>query len=88
MRFFVSIEIMPKPGVAEPQGATLERALPSLGYAGFSEIRVGKRIEMVVEAPDEESASASVERACDGFLVQPVIETYRFSLRVLETAEE
>lgn len=86
MRFSVAVDIMPKEGISDPQGQTIERALPALGYEGIEEVRVGKRIEFVIDAPGENQATAIVRRACESFLSNPVIEDFRFELKTLEGA--
>ncbi|MER3452766.1 MAG: phosphoribosylformylglycinamidine synthase, purS protein, partial [Acidimicrobiia bacterium] len=55
MRFPVLVEVSLKPGIADPAGATIERALPALGFAGVSGVRVGKAIRFDIEAPDAEA---------------------------------
>jgi phosphoribosylformylglycinamidine synthase PurS subunit len=76
LRFTVFVDVMPKDGIADPQGQTIERALPSLGFESMRDVRVGKRIELVVDAPDAASAEASVRAACVRFLANPVIEDF------------
>jgi phosphoribosylformylglycinamidine synthase len=60
--------------VADPQGATIERALPTLGFAGVTGVRVGKCIRFTLEAADEAGARAEVDDLCRRFLTNPVIE--------------
>ena len=67
-------EVRLRPDVADPQGATIERALPALGFAGVDGVRVGKAIRFTVDADDEASARARVEDLCHRFLTNPVIE--------------
>jgi phosphoribosylformylglycinamidine synthase len=74
MRFSVHVEVKHKPGVADPQGATIERALPTLGFDGISGVTVGKSIRFDVEAPDEHAARAQVDDVVARFLTNPVIE--------------
>ena len=76
MTHTVRVDITLKPGIADPQGQTIEKALPALGYSGVENVRVGKLIEMEVEA---ESAAEGQERAnemCERLLANPVIEAY------------
>lgn len=80
MRFGVRVDVTHLPGVLDPQGATVERALPALGYDNVSEIRVGKSIRLVVDAPDETAAHAQVVEMCERLLANPVIEAYEISL--------
>jgi phosphoribosylformylglycinamidine synthase subunit PurS len=74
MRFSAVIEVSLRPGIADPQGATIERALPALGFDGVGEVRVGKSIRLTVEAPDADAAVARVDELCKRFLTNPVIE--------------
>ena len=76
VRFAVAVDVMPKDGISDPQGQTIERALPSLGFADVHDVRVGKRIELEVEAPDAGTAEAIVRAACVRFLANPVIEEF------------
>ncbi len=68
------VEVRLRPDVADPQGATIERALPALGFAGVDGVRVGKAIRLTVDADDEQAARARVEDLCHRFLTNPVIE--------------
>jgi phosphoribosylformylglycinamidine synthase subunit PurS len=72
--FDVLVEVRPRPGIADPQGATVERALPALGFDGVRGVRIGKAIRFQVEAADEAAARARVEDMCQRFLTNPVIE--------------
>lgn len=70
----VLVEVRLRPGIADPQGSTIERSLPALGFEGVSDVRVGKAIRFTIEAPDEQSARGAVEEMCKRFLTNPVIE--------------
>jgi phosphoribosylformylglycinamidine synthase len=74
MRFSVQVEVRHKEGVADPQGATIERALPTLGFTGIAGVTVGKSIRFVLEAESEAAARAEVDDLVDRFLTNPVIE--------------
>ena len=74
MKFSVTVEVQLREGVADPQGATIERSLPHLGFDGVSDVRVGKLIRFVVESADAESAEREVDEMCTRFLTNPVIE--------------
>ena len=80
VRFAVAVDIMLKEGISDPQGQTIERALPPLGFGDVHHVRVGKRIEMAVHAEDRATAQALVEAACQRFLANPVIEDYRIDV--------
>lgn len=74
MRFAVLVEVALRPGIADPQGATIERALPTLGYDQVSGVRTGKAIRFSIEADGEAAARAEVDELCQRFLTNPVIE--------------
>jgi phosphoribosylformylglycinamidine synthase len=74
MLFSVLVEVSLREGVADPQGATIERSLPHLGFDGVRGVRVGKAIRFDLEAADEAAARAEVEDLCKRFLTNPVIE--------------
>ena len=76
MSFIASVNVMLKEGIADPQGQTIEKALPALGFGGVSEVRVGKRIRLEVDAPDEKAARTRVEEMCQALLANPVIESF------------
>jgi phosphoribosylformylglycinamidine synthase len=72
--YSVLVEVTLRPGIADPQGATIERSLPALGFAGVNGVRVGKSIRFTVQADDEAAARREVEEMCEKFLTNPVIE--------------
>jgi len=78
--FPVLVEVTLRPGIADPQGATIERALPALGFDGVDGVRVGKAIRFTVEAPDEATARTQVDDLCQKFLTNPVIENATVSI--------
>ena len=74
MTYSVLVEVRLRDGIADPEGATVERSLPALGFDGIDGVRVGKAIRFTVEAADERAARAEVEQLCERFLTNPVIE--------------
>jgi phosphoribosylformylglycinamidine synthase len=74
MWFAVQVEVSLRPGVADPEGATIERSLPHLGFDGVRGVRVGKSIRFDLEAADEATARVEVDDLCERFLANPVIE--------------
>jgi phosphoribosylformylglycinamidine synthase len=86
LRFEARVEITHLPGIADPQGATVERSLPALGYDNVTQVRVGKSIRLVLDAPDEAAARAQVDEMCHRLLANPVIEAFEIELTELEGA--
>jgi phosphoribosylformylglycinamidine synthase PurS subunit len=80
MKFPVLVEVRLRPGIADPAGATIERALPALGFGGVEGVRVGKAIRFTVEADDERAARTQVEELCSRLLANPVIEDTEVSI--------
>jgi len=74
MIFSVQVDVQLRPGIADPQGSTIERSLPTLGFEGIDGVRVGKSIRFRIEATDEPAARQRVEDLCERFLTNPVIE--------------
>lgn len=74
MRFQALVEVRLKEGVADPQGATIEAALPALGFERVSDLRVGKAIRLVLEAGDETEAERTLSDLCERLLANPVLE--------------
>ena len=72
--FDVFVEVTHKAGISDPQGATIERALPALGFDGISGVHVGKAFRFAMEAADLAAAEAEVADLCQRFLTNPVIE--------------
>jgi phosphoribosylformylglycinamidine synthase subunit PurS len=73
-RFSVLVEVRLRPGIADPQGATIERALPALGLDGVAGVRAGKSFRFDIAADDEASALAQSTLVADRVLANPVIE--------------
>ncbi len=68
------VETRLRAGVADPQGATIERSLPALGFDGVSDVKVGKAFRFTIDAGDAAAARAEVDDMCARFLTNPVIE--------------
>ncbi len=83
-RYEVRIEVGHRPGILDPQGGVIERALPALGWANVSHVRVGKSLRLEIEADDENAARAQVDEMCRRLLANPVIEDY--TIEIMETA--
>jgi len=84
----VSVYVIPKAGVVDPQGAVIERALPALGHAGVANTRVGRYITLEVPGADHDKAKAAVDDMCRRLLANPIIEDYRFELELADGEED
>lgn len=77
----IAVDVLLKPEILDPQGRAVERALPGMGFEAVRDVRVGKHLELTVDAEGDELVER-VDHMCADFLTNPVIETYRW--RVLE----
>jgi len=71
----LTVLIRPKDGILDPQGEAVRASLTSLGFS-VTEARIGRLVDLDVEADDEARATAEVERMCDELLANPLIESY------------
>jgi phosphoribosylformylglycinamidine synthase len=75
-----TVLVRPKPGILDPQGAAVGSALGHLGF-DVKDARVGKVIDLEVDAADAAQAKAEVERMCEQLLANPLIESYEVEIR-------
>ena len=66
--------IRPKTGVVDPQGKAVERALPTLGFEGVEDVRVGRMVELRTDDPDR------LSELCEKLLANPLIEDYEIEI--------
>ena len=77
MRRRFEIVVTLKPGLADPQGRAVEDAIPTMGWSGVADVRVGKHVELTVDAESDQAARDLVEEMARRLLSNPVIEDYR-----------
>ena len=65
-----------KPGILDVQGAAVKRALVGLGFSELDELRIGKVVDLEVDADTDELARARVEEMCQQLLANPILEDY------------
>jgi len=74
-----TVLVRPKEGILDPQGAAVEASLRTLGFA-VSDARVGRLVEVDVDAADADEARARVDEMCKSLLANPLIESYEITL--------
>jgi phosphoribosylformylglycinamidine synthase PurS subunit len=74
-----TILVRPKPGILDPQGEAVQSSLRQLGFT-VDTARVGRVIDLELDASDAEAARAELERACEQLLANPLIESYEIAL--------
>jgi phosphoribosylformylglycinamidine synthase len=74
------VTVMLKNGVLDPQGAAVQHALGTLGFAGVNGVRQGKVIELDLAETDAAAAEGAVKAMCEKLLANTVIESYRVEI--------
>jgi phosphoribosylformylglycinamidine synthase len=72
----VRVLVRLKPGILDVQGAAVKRALLGLGFSEVADLRVGKVIEVELDAPSTAQARARADEMCRRLLANPVLEEY------------
>jgi phosphoribosylformylglycinamidine synthase len=75
-----AVNVTPKPGILDPQGRAVEGSLGHLGISGVTGVRVGRRVELSVDAADAGAARETVDRLAGELLSNPLIEAYDLQL--------
>jgi phosphoribosylformylglycinamidine synthase subunit PurS len=78
-RFRVSVHIVPRKGILDPQGKAVSDALHALGFDGVTDTRIGRHIVLQVAAPDAGAADVQVRAMCDRLLANPVTEDFEIA---------
>ena len=79
--FRFAVNVLPKDGILDPQGRAVEGSLGHLGVEGVSGVRVGRRVELTVDATDAAAARAVVDRLGQELLSNPLIESFEVEAR-------
>jgi phosphoribosylformylglycinamidine synthase len=74
--FRYAVNVLPKAGILDPQGRAVEGSLGHLGVDGVSGVRVGRRVELMVDAPSDGDARSTVERLARELFSNPLIESF------------
>jgi phosphoribosylformylglycinamidine synthase subunit PurS len=76
MTYRVHVRVMPRTGLLDPQGQAVEHALTALGFEEAGSVRVGRAIELDVDAGSRDEAEARARQMCDKLLANPLTEDY------------
>ena len=74
-----TVLVRPKAGILDPQGQAVESSLRQLGFP-VGEARIGRLIDLELDAANASDARATVERMCERLLANPLIESYEIDL--------
>lgn len=78
--FLAKIDISLRKSILDVQGKTVEHALHSLEYTEISHVRIGRYVELTVEAGNETAAKIRVESACNTLIANPIIEDFNVTI--------
>jgi phosphoribosylformylglycinamidine synthase PurS subunit len=76
----ILVDVMLKPEILDPQGQAVANALPNLGYPSPVSLRIGRHVELALEAADADAALEQATKIADTLLANPVIEDYTVRL--------
>lgn len=80
MRYTAYVNILPRTEILDPQGKATQNGLHNLGFSEVSQVRVGKRIVLQLEAETPQSALATAQRAAEKLLANPIVEQFSVEL--------
>lgn len=80
MKFKAEIEVMPKKEILDPQGKAVMLGLNNLGITNVEDVRIGKHVDLVLEANSKDEAEKEVDEACKKLLSNLIMETYEFKI--------
>ncbi len=85
MRFAARVEVRLRPGIADPESATIERALPALGFDDVGKLATGRSFRFEIEAESEARARERAEALATRLLANPVMEDAAVSVSPVES---
>lgn len=83
MKFIAEINVMPLKEILDPQGKAVTGSMKNLGLQEIQNVRIGKRITLEMEAPNEALAKEKVEEACKKLLANLIMESYDYELKAV-----
>lgn len=75
-RYRLEVRVKPRPGLLEPEGKAIHHALESLGFSGLAQVRVGKVLDLELEAASPDEAEDRAREMCRKLLANPVTEDF------------
>jgi phosphoribosylformylglycinamidine synthase subunit PurS len=82
-KFHAKVYVTLRPSVLDPAGTAVQSGLSHMGYNNVEQVRIGKYVEVTLNAADAEQAQQQLDQMCDQLLANPVIEVYRIELNQL-----
>jgi phosphoribosylformylglycinamidine synthase subunit PurS len=86
VEYHVVVDVSLREGIADPEGATIERALPALGFSGVTDVKAGKSFRLTIEADSADGALDQAAQLAERLLSNPVIEDARVRLNETQSS--
>ena len=80
MKFIAEIDVMPHKALLDPQGKAVTGSMKNLGLPEIGNVRIGKHIQLEIEADGETAAREKIEKACKELLANPIMEGFSYSI--------
>jgi phosphoribosylformylglycinamidine synthase len=83
MKFIAEIDVMPHKALLDPQGKAVTGSMKNIGLPEIENVRIGKHIQLELEANSESEARIKVEKACTDLLANPIMEGFTYTISVV-----
>ncbi|MCS7076010.1 MAG: phosphoribosylformylglycinamidine synthase subunit PurS [Bacteroidia bacterium] len=83
MKFIAQIKVMPLKSILDPQGKAVQAGLKNIGHDNISQVRVGKNIEVILDADTQEAAQKQVEEISKSLLANLIVEDFEIQIQPL-----
>lgn len=80
MKYLAQINVMPLKALLDPQGKAVLNSAVKTGFEALRNVRIGKHIDVEIETKTKEEANKKIDELCSKVLVNPIIESYEFTL--------
>lgn len=80
MKFIAHIDIMPLKELLDPQGKVVGKNMSNIGIVGIEDVRIGKHVQILLEADSQAEAEQKVDESCKKILVNQIMEGYHFTV--------
>ncbi len=78
MKYLGKIDVMPLEALLDPQGKAVNQSMHNIGFESVVDVRIGKHIEVTIEAENKMQAEKLINEACGKILTNPIMEGYEF----------
>lgn len=80
MKFIAHIDIMPLKELLDPQGKVVGKNMSNIGISGIEDVRIGKHIQITLEADNQTDAENKITESCKKILANQIMEGFKFTV--------